>query len=87
MHFPEGWLEVEGALERVFVFRDFVEALEFVNRVGALAEEADHHPDIAVHLNRVTLRWWTHAHSAITDRDRELATRTNELVLPGQAPG
>ena len=85
MRFPEGWLEVDGALERVFVFSDFAEGLEFVNRVGALAEEADHHPDIAIHWNRVTLRWWTHAHSAITDRDLELATRTNELV-PGDMP-
>ena len=80
MRFPEGWLEVDGALERVFVFRDFAEGIEFVDKVGALAEEADHHPDIAIRRNRVTLRWWTHAHSAITDRDLELAARTNELV-------
>jgi len=76
---PEGWSEVEGALERTFTFRDFREALGFVNRVGELAEAENHHPDIAVHYNRVTLRWWTHTAGGITDRDVELAAKTGEL--------
>ena len=80
MTVPDGWLEVDGALEREFRFRDFAESLAFVNRVGELAEAEDHHPDIAVHWNRVTLRWWTHVRNAITERDVELAARTNELV-------
>ena len=77
---PSGWLEVEGALEREFQFADFAEALAFVNRVGAAAEAANHHPDIEIHWNRVKLRWWTHVTDSITDRDRELAARTSELV-------
>jgi 4a-hydroxytetrahydrobiopterin dehydratase len=77
---PSGWLEVDGALEREFQFADFAEALAFVNRVGAAAEAADHHPDIEIHWNRVKLRWWTHVTGSITDRDRELAARTSELV-------
>jgi 4a-hydroxytetrahydrobiopterin dehydratase len=77
---PQGWAEVEGALERTFVFRDFAEALAFVNRVGEAAERADHHPDVAIHWNRVTLRWWTHSQQAITASDTELAARTNELA-------
>jgi len=76
---PEGWSEVEGALERTFTFPDFREALGFVNRVGELAEAENHHPDIAVHYNRVTLRWWTHTAGGITDRDVELASRTSAL--------
>jgi len=76
---PEGWSEVEGALERTFTFPDFREALGFVNRVGELAEAENHHPDIAVHYNRVTLRWWTHTAGGITDRDVELAAKTGEL--------
>jgi 4a-hydroxytetrahydrobiopterin dehydratase len=76
---PPGWVEVEGALEREFRFPDFAGALAFVNRVGALAEAEDHHPDIAIHWNRVTLRWWTHVKDAITERDHELARRTNDL--------
>ena len=78
--YPEGWEERDGALEREFRFRDFAEALDFVNRVGAAAEAADHHPDVAIHWNRVTLRWWTHTKQAITDRDVAMAERTNELA-------
>lgn len=80
MDFPDGWVEVDGALEREFAFRDFADALAFVNRVGAAAEEADHHPDVLIHWNTVRLRWWTHAQNAITERDLALARRTNELV-------
>jgi 4a-hydroxytetrahydrobiopterin dehydratase len=77
---PEGWSEIDGALERTFRFKDFAEALAFVNRVGEAAETANHHPDIAVHWNTVVLRWWTHSQNAVTDRDRKLAARTNELA-------
>lgn len=77
---PSGWEEVDGALEREFRFADFAEALAFVNRVGELAEEANHHPDIEIRWNRVRLRWWTHVTRSITDRDRELAEQVGELV-------
>jgi 4a-hydroxytetrahydrobiopterin dehydratase len=77
---PEDWQEVEGALEREFRFRDFAEALAFVNRVAALAEREDHHPDVSLSWNLVTLRWWTHSQNAITDRDAAMAARTNELL-------
>ena len=73
---PDGWNEVDGALERTFTFEDFGSALAFVNRVGELAEAENHHPDIAIHYNRVTLRWWTHTAGGITDRDRDLAAKT-----------
>jgi 4a-hydroxytetrahydrobiopterin dehydratase len=73
------WREVDGALERTFQLENFVAALEFVNRVGELAETENHHPDIAIHYNRVTLRWWTHTAGGITDRDRELAEKTSAL--------
>jgi 4a-hydroxytetrahydrobiopterin dehydratase len=76
---PENWGEVDGALQREFRFANFVDALGFVNRVGELAEAENHHPDIAIHYNVVTLRWWTHTAGGITDRDRELAARTSEL--------
>jgi 4a-hydroxytetrahydrobiopterin dehydratase len=77
---PDGWAEVNGALQREFRFRDFAEALAFVNRVGAAAAAADHHPDVEIRWNAVTLRWWTHTRNAITERDAELAARTNELA-------
>jgi 4a-hydroxytetrahydrobiopterin dehydratase len=74
------WPEVDGALERTFVFEDFREALDFVNRVGELAEAENHHPDIQVSYNRVTLRWWTHTAGGVTDRDAELASRSGDLA-------
>ena len=73
------WVEVDGALQRTFELESFPAALDFVNRVGALAETEDHHPDIAISYRTVTLRWWTHTASGITDRDRELAAKTDEL--------
>jgi len=76
---PTDWREVDGALQRTFELDTFAAALDFVNRVGALAEEEDHHPDIAISYREVTLRWWTHTAGGITDRDRELAAKTDEL--------
>jgi 4a-hydroxytetrahydrobiopterin dehydratase len=75
----EGWTEVNKALERTFELENFVEALAFVNRVGELAEAENHHPDIAIHYNKVTLRWWTHSAGGITDRDRALAEKSDAL--------
>jgi 4a-hydroxytetrahydrobiopterin dehydratase len=76
---PESWSEVDGALERTFSFAGFPDAVAFVNRVAELAEAENHHPDIAVRYRDVTLRWWTHTAGGITDRDRGLAAKTNEL--------
>ena len=75
----DGWDEVDDALERTFELADFREALAFVNRVGDLAEAENHHPDIAINYNKVTLRWWTHTAGGITDRDRELAAKSSQL--------
>ena len=75
-----GWEEEGGALRRDFRFNDFAEALAFVNRVGELAEQANHHPDIDIRWNTVTLRLSTHsAGSVVTDKDRDLAARIDGL--------
>jgi 4a-hydroxytetrahydrobiopterin dehydratase len=71
---------VDGALQRTFRFSDFGEALAFVNRVGEAAEAENHHPDVAIHWNEVTLRWWTHAAGAVTERDKQMAERSAELA-------
>jgi 4a-hydroxytetrahydrobiopterin dehydratase len=76
----QDWNEVDGALEREFTFGNFAESMAFVNRIGELAEEENHHPDIRIEYSRVTLRWWTHTAGGITDRDRELAARSAELA-------
>jgi 4a-hydroxytetrahydrobiopterin dehydratase len=86
MEVPAGWAEVDGALEREYRFADFAEAMAFVNLLAEEAEAANHHPDLAISWNRVTVRWWTHAQHAITDRDVELARRTDELASSFSRP-
>jgi 4a-hydroxytetrahydrobiopterin dehydratase len=81
--YPEGWNEVRGALQRGYRFKDFAEAIAFVNRLAAAAQEANHHPDIEISWNAVTVRWWTHTKQAITERDVEMAKRTDELAGSG----
>jgi 4a-hydroxytetrahydrobiopterin dehydratase len=76
----DAWAEIDDALESTFTFEGFRDALAFVNRVGELSEAENHHPDIAIHYNRVTLRWWTHTAGGITDRDRDLAEKSSELA-------
>jgi 4a-hydroxytetrahydrobiopterin dehydratase len=80
MNNATNWNEVDGALERTFELPSFPEAIAFVNRVAELAEEENHHPDIAVSYKKVTLRWTTHSADGITDRDHALAARTDGLV-------
>jgi 4a-hydroxytetrahydrobiopterin dehydratase len=80
MGLPEGWTEVDGALEREFGFEGFPQAIAFVNRVAELAQAENHHPDIAIAYKNVTLRWSTHSAAAITDRDRDLAARSADLA-------
>lgn len=77
---PAGWQLVDGALERSYRFADFAEALAFVNAVGAAAEEANHHPDIAFGWGRASVRWTTHDAGGVTERDSALARRTDALA-------
>lgn len=67
-------------LKREFLFRNFVEALAFTNRVGALAEEAGHHPALLTEWGKVTVRWWTHKIKGLHRNDFILAARTDELL-------
>ena len=67
-------------IHKEYRLKDFRAAMVFVNKIADLAEIENHHPDIAIHYNRVTLRWWTHTAGGITDRDRDLAAKTGELV-------
>ena len=75
------WIEQDGVLVKVVEKKDFVEALAFVNKVGELAEAANHHPDIDIRWNKVTLRLTTHSEgSTITDKDRDLAAQIDGLA-------
>jgi 4a-hydroxytetrahydrobiopterin dehydratase len=68
-----GWERVGDAIRRTYRFRDFREALAFVNRVGEMAEAAGHHPDIDVRYSAVTLALTTHDAGGLTAKDVELA--------------
>jgi 4a-hydroxytetrahydrobiopterin dehydratase len=83
MKFLGDWIESGGALERTIELPSFRAAIALVNRVADLAEAENHHPDIEVSYRRVTIRWTTHSAGGITERDRELAAKTDELVAAG----
>lgn len=80
MKFVADWIEADGALEKTVELPSFPDAIAFVGRVAELAEAENHHPDISISYRKVTLRWTTHSAGGITDRDRELAKRTDELL-------
>ena len=75
--------EVDGVqrLERAFKLKGFMEALDFTNRVGAIAEEQGHHPLIITEWGRVTVQWWTHKIRGLHKNDFIMAARTDELLL------
>lgn len=82
LHVPHWQVrEVAGMkrLERVFPFKDFAQALDFTNRVGAIAEEQDHHPLIITEWGKVTLQWWTHVIGGLHKNDFVMAAKADEL--------
>ena len=65
----KGWTLEGDALRKQFTFKDFVEAMAFVNRLAPEAEAADHHPDILINYKRVTLTYSTHDEGGLTAKD------------------
>ena len=74
------WSNRDGALVRTLAFPSFPAAIAFVNRVAELAEQENHHPGILVQYKNVTISWTTHSAGGVTDRDRQLAALTDELL-------
>jgi 4a-hydroxytetrahydrobiopterin dehydratase len=75
-----GWKIENEELVRRFEFKNFVEALGFVNRVGEAAEAARHHPDIDIRYSKVRLALTTHDAGGLTELDFELAARVDDLT-------
>lgn len=67
-------------IKHEFKFKDFKQAIEFVNKVAKLAQEEGHHPDIHIFFNKVTLELWTHAIDGLSENDFILAAKINNLV-------
>lgn len=75
-----GWMQEENQIVKLFQFKDFAEALSFVNKVGAEAEKMDHHPDIFIHSwNKVKITISTHSEDGITKKDFQLAEKIEGL--------
>jgi 4a-hydroxytetrahydrobiopterin dehydratase len=75
-----GWKVVDGHhLQKEFKFPDFVQALVFVNKVGAVAEEQGHHPDIALSWGKAEVTTWTHKINGLTESDFILAAKIDRL--------
>ena len=75
----EGWQLAGGEIMRVVTRENFRDALLFVNAVGYLAERANHHPDISIAWNKVTLTLSTHSAGGLTGNDFALARLINDL--------
>jgi 4a-hydroxytetrahydrobiopterin dehydratase len=81
--FPE-WSVNGGALQRTFGFENFIEAMTFVNKVADQAEDVQHHPDILVRYNKVTLTLSTHDAGGITSKDFDLARDVDRMLSAAQ---
>jgi 4a-hydroxytetrahydrobiopterin dehydratase len=73
------WTVTDSELHRTFEFKNFAQALVFVNEVGALAEAKNHHPDIDIRWNKVHLHLATHSAGGLTTLDFDLATQIDRI--------
>lgn len=75
-----GWKKNHNAIERVFQFDSFVQAMDFVNQIAEAAEAVNHHPDILISYNKVTLTLISHDSGGVTQRDIKMAARINDMA-------
>ena len=78
-----GWsLSLDGLkIFRDFEFKNFVEAIAFVNKVADIANQEDHHPDISINYSKVEITLWTHAIGGLSENDFILASKINEIPV------
>jgi len=73
-----GWqLNKDGHLERLYTFKDFAQALNFVNKVGAVAEAEGHHPDLYLAWGKCKVELWTHKIDGLTESDFYMAAKAD----------
>jgi 4a-hydroxytetrahydrobiopterin dehydratase len=75
-----GWDRDGDALVREFEFTNFVGSVDFVNRITPIAEEMNHHPDLAISWNKVNVSLSTHSEGGITENDFELAAKIDSVA-------
>ncbi len=74
------WSELNGEIQRTYQFSDFAASMAFVNKIADAAESAQHHPDILIRYNKVTLTVSTHDAGGITDKDFDLAKKADNFI-------
>jgi 4a-hydroxytetrahydrobiopterin dehydratase len=74
------WSVADQKIVREFKLKGFREAIEFVNEIADLAEEQDHHPDIFIRYNKVSVTLWTHKVNGLTPNDFIMAAKIGELA-------
>lgn len=82
---PLWTVEEDKKIRRTYRFRDFATALDFVNKVGALAEEEGHHPDLYLAWGKAEVVLWTHKINGLTENDFIMAAKADQLART--APG
>ncbi len=75
------WTLKNGHIYKKFKFKNFVEAMKFVNAVADIAETEGHHPDFSVHYNRVEVELWTHAIKGLPENDLIVAAKIDWISL------
>ena len=80
-----GWSGNENWIEKTYRFKNFLRAMSFVNAVAYLAESVNHHPDLMIHYNKVTVRNWTHVAGGVTQHDFSLAENIDQLVRESES--
>lgn len=82
-----GWqLNKDGHLERLYTFKDFAQALDFVNKVGTVAEQEGHHPDLHLAWGKCKVEIWTHKINGLTESDFYMAAKADRAFEPFRAP-
>ncbi len=76
----KGWKRIGKEIKKTYRFDDFNRSVQFVNDVARLAEEIDHHPDILIKYETVTLSLTTHDEGGLTRRDFDLASKIDGLI-------
>jgi 4a-hydroxytetrahydrobiopterin dehydratase len=74
----QGWKRSGGEIRKAYPFASFAEGMAFANRVAALADALDHHPDMLIQYRQVTLTLTSHDAGGLTERDFRLARRIDE---------
>ncbi|MFH1290752.1 MAG: 4a-hydroxytetrahydrobiopterin dehydratase [Nanoarchaeota archaeon] len=75
----DDWSLETSSIVKTFSFSNFKEALEFVNKVGEVAEKIEHHPDVMINFNQVRLSLMTHSENSLTRKDFKLAKEVDKI--------